>query len=195
MEFILPKVSTNWYLLYTNPRAEKKVAEAYQKMGFEYFLPLQKTLKQWSDRKKWVEEPLFKSYVFLKMNLEKSYYQALSVIGASKLVSFEGKPVVVDPREIDLVKRLLGNVESNICLESLLEDFSEIQGMEVDIMAGPLLGMHGKLIQRKGKQLVVVELRTMHQVLCVNIPMNHIRFPNNSRNNFKLNDIPQNAKC
>ncbi len=67
LTFAFPMIAENkkenitcWYLLYTNPRAEKKVALELQKKGFEVFLPLQRTLKVWSDRKKWVEEPLFK---------------------------------------------------------------------------------------------------------------------------------------
>ncbi len=175
MEFILPKVNTNWYLLYTNPRAEKKVAEAYQKMGLEYFLPLQKTLRQWSDRKKWVEEPLFKSYVFLNMNLEKNYHQALSVIGASKLVSFEGRPVIVDPREIDLVKRLMGNIEGNSNFEVFQSELCKIEGQEVEIIAGPMMGQIGKLISRRGSQCVLVELKSIHQILCVNIPIEFLK--------------------
>ena len=64
--------TARWYLLYTKPRAEKKVALELGLKGYELFLPLQRTLKQWSDRKKWVEEPLFKGYIFIYTVLEKN---------------------------------------------------------------------------------------------------------------------------
>ena len=61
------KTTTNsiWYVLYTKPKNEKKVYEKLTLQGFECYCPCQRTLKQWSDREKWVEEPIFKSYIFV----------------------------------------------------------------------------------------------------------------------------------
>ena len=61
-------VDKKWFALYTKPRWEKKVNLTLLKKGIEVWCPVQKVQKQWSDRKKIVEEPLFKSYVFVKIN-------------------------------------------------------------------------------------------------------------------------------
>ena len=68
----------SWYALYVKSRAEKKVAADLSANSIEYYLPLQKVLKQWSDRKKWVEEPLFRSYVFVRI-ISDDYYKVLQL--------------------------------------------------------------------------------------------------------------------
>jgi transcription antitermination factor NusG len=178
MRETLPKLEKKWYLMYTNPRAEKKVAAAYDKMGLEYFLPLQRTIKQWSDRKKWVEEPLFKSYIFIHMDLEKSVYQALSVLGASRLINFNGRPAIVDPREIEVVKRLLGNVGEIAVSAADFESLIHQEGEEIEVIAGPLMGCEGKFLHKKGTQHVSIELKSMQQVVCVSMPLEFIRSKN-----------------
>ena len=81
-------VPLKWYALYTKPRAEKKVSSELDFRGFENFLPLQTTIKQWSDRKKKVEIPLFNSYIFVRIDLEKYYYKILEIPGIVKFVKF-----------------------------------------------------------------------------------------------------------
>ena len=56
-----------WHVLYTKPRNEKKVAERLSGAGYTVYCPLQKVRRQWSDRVKVVEEPLFKGYLFIKI--------------------------------------------------------------------------------------------------------------------------------
>jgi transcription antitermination factor NusG len=179
---ILPTSEKKWYLVYTNPRAEKKVAKSYEQLGFEYFLPLQRTIKQWSDRKKWVEEPLFKSYVFIKIDLEKSIYHVLSVAGASRFVQFNGRAAEVDEREINIVKKLLGNLSDLTILNSSTDYLEHEEGDAIEIVAGPLMGCEGKFLNKKGSQSVLIELKTMQQVVCVSMPLAYIRPKNNPKN-------------
>ena len=61
-------MSYNWYALYTFPRFEKKVYKRLVERGIEAYLPLQKKLRKWKDRKKWIEEPLIRSYIFVKIS-------------------------------------------------------------------------------------------------------------------------------
>lgn len=162
---------THWYLLYTNPRAEKKVAVELQHKGYEVFLPLQRTLKVWSDRKKWVEEPLFKSYLFIQTQLEANFYQILNTPGVVKFISFQSTPAIVDRREINLVKLLLGeNVEMS------QEASAEIwqAGEEVSIIAGPLLGTQGKLISTRTGNKMLIELHSIKQNILVTIPQHFL---------------------
>ncbi len=163
---------TCWYLLYTNPRAEKKVAEELQMKGFEVFLPLQRTLKVWSDRKKWVEEPLFKSYLFINTQLERNYYQILNTTGIVKFVSFQGSPAKVDQREITMVKLLLGQHSDLIEQSHPVEPF--LMGEPVTVIAGPLLGIQGKLIATRSGDKMLIELETMQQNILITIPSNFL---------------------
>jgi transcription antitermination factor NusG len=164
--------TARWYLLYTKPRAEKKVALELGLKGYELFLPLQRTLKQWSDRKKWVEEPLFKGYIFINTVLEKNFYDILNTNGVVKFVNFERQPAVVDVREMELVKRLLGEVDINF---SAIELNSLQLGDEVEIIAGPLIGHRGRLSKIQGPNKVILTLSSIQQGLVVTLPAEFIR--------------------
>ena len=59
------KNKKNWWALYTKPRHEKKAKLEIEKKGITVYLPLNRVLRQWSDRKKWIEEPLFPGYIFI----------------------------------------------------------------------------------------------------------------------------------
>lgn len=157
---------TQWYLLYTNPRAEKKAALELQKKGFEIFLPLQLKLKDWSDRKKWVEEPIFKSYIFIKTELEKNFFQILNTKGIVKFISFQGNTAVVDDREIELVKRVIS--DSSYGFENLSSLDLEI-GDKVEIIAGPLKGSKANLLQTRSGDKIIIELITMRQKIIVKL--------------------------
>jgi transcription antitermination factor NusG len=97
-----------WYVLYVNVRHEKKVYEKFVEQNIESYLPVVKTLKQWSDRKKIVEEPLFTGYVFVKLEaneLDKPLY----VAGVVNYLSFGKQKAIVQQREIDALQYLIEN--------------------------------------------------------------------------------------
>ncbi len=104
----------HWYALYTKSRNEKKVHQLLEEAGIESYLPLIKTLKQWSDRKKWVEEPLFKSYIFVQVQANQ-YYHVLNIPGIVRYITFEGKAVIVPEKQILAIKQFLNNEEDTIC--------------------------------------------------------------------------------
>ena len=89
----IPKktIEEKWYAIYTKPRAEKLVNQRLLEEGVETFLPLQKTYRIWSDRKKLVEKPLLPSYLFVKTKT-KNFHYVYRVPGIVKFVSFEGQP-------------------------------------------------------------------------------------------------------
>lgn len=163
---------SHWYLLYTNPRAEKKTETEMRFLGFEVYLPLHKILRQWSDRKKWVEVPLFNSYLFVYTELEKHYYTILNVPGIVKFVNFERKPALVDPREIELIRLMLGNIDE---MENISTDEPIEPGQDVEIIAGPLIGTKGKMIEHKGKNKILIELNSIQQSLAVTMPVEFLR--------------------
>ena len=80
-----------WHVIYTKSKWEKKVDDLLMQKGFECWCPVQKQERQWSDRKKIIETPLFRSYVFIKACKE-DYTQILSTNGVVNFLYFEKKP-------------------------------------------------------------------------------------------------------
>ena len=95
----LVKPEKGWYAIYTHSRAEKRVSDRLTEAGIETFLPLQKTLRQWSDRKKLVEKPLISSYVFVKV-VPKEFFTVRKTDGVVKFIMLQGKPVVIPEIQI-----------------------------------------------------------------------------------------------
>jgi len=95
-----------WYVVYTKARWEKKVYDLLLKKGMEAYCPLNRTRKKWSDRFKWVDEPLFKSYVFVKVAEDEQQYVRL-INGVVNFVYWLGKPAVVKPEEIEIIRMFL----------------------------------------------------------------------------------------
>ncbi len=93
----------NWLVVYTKPRSEKKVEQRLIENGIEAYCPTYKTLKQWSDRKKKVEEPLLPSYVFVKVT-ELERIEVLKDPGALNFIFWQGKPAVVRPQELESLR-------------------------------------------------------------------------------------------
>ncbi len=158
-----------WYAVYTRPRAEKLVHMRVLELGIESFLPLYKTLRQWSDRKKLVEKPLFSSYVFVKVG-RKHYPEVFKVDGVVKYVSFEGKAVAIPECQINNLKILVAsNVEIEISGDRLEK------GDSVVVTSGALTGLTGELIRIKRKNKVVVRIDRIDQNLILDIPAAFLR--------------------
>lgn len=157
-----------WLVIYTMARTEKKVNERLEKQGIETFLPLQKVLKQWSDRRKWVYEPLFRSYIFVRIR-QTEYMQVVETPGVVKFVYFEGQPAVVPEYQLDNVRRLLAN---EIPLESLPTNIKP--GDRIRVISGPLMEMEGWLVDFKGHKRVMVRIDGIEQVLGATLPLGDI---------------------
>lgn len=152
-----------WAVVYTRSRAEKQLQQLVSQQNVECYLPLQKRLRQWSDRKKWVEEPLFRSYLFVRIS-EKEYFKVLNTPGAVKYVSFGGEIATVREEEVSLIKGLLAaGVEIEV-----LEHFLPV-GTQVQFKAGGLVGLRGELLTYKNKQQVVVRLDSIQHALMLTV--------------------------
>ena len=156
----------HWHALYVRSRAEKKVVVQLQDLGVEAYLPLVTRIKQWSDRKKKIEEPLFKSYVFVHSN-EKEHLTILGVYGVMKFVTFERKAVIVPDNQIIDIKRYIDDFEEE---EKLLNNVELKEGQLVRIKAGPMMGLTGKLSAVKSKKHLVVYIEAVGQYIAVSIP-------------------------
>ncbi len=142
-----------WYVIYTQPRNEKKVVERLEKLGVDVFCPMITQLKQWSDRKKLVTVPLMNSYVFVNIS-EAERNKVLQVIGVIRFVFWLGKPAIARQIEINSLKNILN--------EKIL-DFEVVnykEGDTITISSGLFQGKEGKInkIGNHSLQLILKEL-------------------------------------
>jgi transcription antitermination factor NusG len=159
----------NWFAVYTKSRFEKKVYSHLSEQSIEAYLPLQKKLRQWSDRKKWIEEPLISSYVFVRIT-EKEYFRVLNTPGVVCYVSFSGKAAPIRDAHIETLKKILATgSEFELTSEKIQP------GESVEIVVGRLLGTQGELIQYKGNTKVLIRIGDTGHSLVLTIPVNHLR--------------------
>ena len=156
----------HWHALYVRSRAEKKVYDQLTTLGYEAYLPLISRLKQWSDRKKKVEEPLFKSYVFVRNN-ERQHYYILGVYGVVRFVTFEHQAVVVPDKQIIAIKKYIDNPVDD---EEELKNMGLHEGQLVRITNGPMQGVIGHLISVKSKRRLLIKIEVVGQSIPVSIP-------------------------
>jgi len=96
----------NWYVVYTKPKWEKKVAEKLNEIGIECYCPLITQIKQWTDRKKKIEVPLFNSYVFVHLeDIDRN--SVFQISGVVRYLFWLGKPAIVRDEEINIIKTSL----------------------------------------------------------------------------------------
>jgi transcription antitermination factor NusG len=99
-------MSKKWFALYTKPRWEKKVNTLLSDKGVECYCPLNRVKRKWTDRIKAIDEPLFKSYVFVKVyDTERTKVRLTN--GVINFVYWNGKPAIVKEKEIQTIKRFL----------------------------------------------------------------------------------------
>lgn len=169
------KTVSRWYAVYVKSRYEKKTSKLLEDRHIETYLPLIGRLKQWSDRKKMVEEPLFKSYLFVHTDL-KDYFEILNTPGIVKFVTFEGKPVPVPDNQLVAVKEFIDGYDG----EEDFEHLPELQeGQMVEIVFGQMKGLVGRLVEIRGKQRVMVDIEAVGQSLPINISRSQVRLLKN----------------
>jgi len=155
MDRRLKTESRRWYPVYTHPRAEKKAAQALINKGVETYLPLRRQLKQWSDRKKWVDEPFIKSYLFVHIT-DHEQAEVLMTKGIARFIYFGGKITAMPDRQIGDLKLLMSSsLELEITEENLLP------GEKIIIRAGPLKGMTGEIISYRSQKQLALRLENL----------------------------------
>jgi transcription antitermination factor NusG len=138
-----------WYVLYTRPRWEKKVASFLLERAIEHYCPLNKVTRQWSDRKKVIWEPLFKGYIFVKLP-DAFKWDVKSVNGIINFVYWLGKPAQVREEEIDTIKKFLKEFDSVEVTERNLS-----VNTKVLVKQGLLMNYSGIIIQVRGSRAIV----------------------------------------
>jgi len=166
----LEKPNYQWYALYTRANAEKKLFDNLREKKIECYLPTRKVLKCWSDRKKWVEEPLFKSYIFVKVSY-KEFFNALNTSGVVYYVSFGGKAQSIPEEQIKNIKKFLTQYDHEITIS-----YERIQkGVKVEVLYGALKGIRGEVININGQSRLVIRIDSMNVSLHANISRDEVK--------------------
>ena len=156
----------NWKVVYVASRQEKKVFERLQKQNIACFLPLAKRLSQWSDRKKWVEFPLFSGYLFVKPSMLQRD-KVLEDLGVVAYVRYNGGDAIVQDKEINTIKTIL---ESGYSLETINKPDDFEVGNQVLVNEGPLKGSVVDIIRRNSEEQFLVSFDTLGQSIKVELP-------------------------
>lgn len=144
--------SKSWYAIYTKPRWEKKVHRQLTEMGLNSYCPLNQVKRKWSDRVKLVEEPLFKSYVFVEL-LQKEMQEVRMTTGVVNFVYWLGKPAVIRQEEIETIQRFL-------------KEYSQVQALPLTLKPQQRIKMNrGLLINKEGVVRKVLNSRKVEVIL------------------------------
>jgi len=146
-----------WLVIYTKPRQEKKLAERLQHAGYTVYCPTQRMKKRWSDRWKWIEQPLFTSHIFIQIDPERRdavYF----VPGFVRFLFWLKRPAQVRPKEIETLKRWLNDYAPDAISTSHL-----LPGQKTKVLTGPFQGQEGALTEVKAErvQLYLEELQLL----------------------------------
>ena len=163
-----------WFAIYTHPKREKIVCKQIKETGVKCYLPLIKELRLWHDRKKWIETPIFNSYVFVRIT-SKEYEKVIQIPGVINFVNFSGERIAIPQEQIDLIKLVLE--ETN---DIKVENSGLYIGQNVEIIRGILIGKKGKLIEFSGKSRLVLKLKDLGCILSITIDKSKIRSINQS---------------
>jgi len=151
----------NWYVVYTKPKWEKKVAERLNEIGIVTYCPLIKKTSQWSDRKKIISVPLFNSYIFVNID-EKDRNRIFEVVGAVRYLFWLGKPAIVKDSEIETIKEwLLAPADFEISVDQWKK------GDKIILETGPFISQSA-IIQEVKRNHYVLILESLGCVLRLN---------------------------
>ena len=148
-----------WFALYTKPRWEKKVHKSLVQLGFESYCPLNKVRKKWSDRMKIIEEPLFKSYVFVHIE-DTQRPEIRFVDGVLNFVYWNKKPAIIKDEEIIEIKKFLSEYDD---VEVKTIDVRPAD--EVMVNSGVMMGAKGRVLRVMGNNMVEVRIESLGFIL------------------------------
>ena len=161
-----------WYAVYTKAHWEKKVADLLTRKQLENYCPVLKVQKKWADRKKTILEPLFSSYVFVRL-CDSEFVSVLQTDGILKFVHWLGKPAVIRNEEIVAIQEFLAE-HPRVTLERIQVNVND----NVRIISGPLKSMQGE-IQEIKKSTVKVYLPSLGYMLMAEIEKSNIEIIRN----------------
>jgi len=172
-----------WIAVYTKSRHEKVVIQELEKKNIEAYCPIIKKRRQWSDRKRWVEFPLFRSYVFAKIELKNSLF-ILQTMGVHHIVKFQGNISII-PNEI--IQNIKSMIDRGFTVEQV-EYF--VKGDEVKVVDGPLKGMEGIVVKIKNENKLVLKVAAIQQAIAVQIHPGYLKLKKKHVNTILQHNKP-----
>ena len=154
--------ASRWFALYTRSRHEKAAERELNKKGVETFLPLRRVMRQWSDRRKIVEEPLFKSYLFVKTSLSQKF-GVLNTFGVVTMVHNSAEPIEVAEKDLLAVRQFVGQ-------DIQADPFPYLkEGQRVYVRSGPMKGTEGFVVRKDNHCRLVISVHALKQSVSVMI--------------------------
>ncbi len=154
----------SWFAVQTYARHEKVVAQEISYLGLSGFLPLARQVRNWTDRRKVVELPLFSCYVFVKLvATSRERLRVLQVRGVLRFVGSQGAGIAIPDEQIESL-RILVEKQLPLCSHPFLKI-----GQRVRIRSGALSGVEGILLSRSGERALIISLAAIERSLSVRI--------------------------
>ena len=157
-----------WYAIYVRSRHEKNVHSALLNKEIESFLPVKTVIRQWSDRKKKVEVPLFRGYVFTRIDIRKDKFNILKTDGVVKFIGIGKNPSRIPDEQIHWMHMIVEKSDT-------VKNEKEIPiGRKVSVIAGPFKGLEG-IVTRDGNQSrLVIVIESIMNAVSININPNYL---------------------
>lgn len=165
----MSKFVPGWYVIYTKPQHERKVGNGLTEEAVDFYFPTQKTLRTWYDRKKYINAPVFPSYIFVCLKDLKDYYKGLKIEGVLKYISFGKEIARVSDKVIEDI-RLLINYGEDLEVSS---DYIQ-PGQQLFIRNGPLTGVSCEVVQVNSKQKILVRIHLLQRNLLISLPADNL---------------------
>jgi transcriptional antiterminator RfaH len=153
----------HWFALYTKPRSEFKAAGQLDASAINYYLPTVTSIKQWSDRKKKVTEPIIRGYIFIKAD-ERERLLALEQYSIVRCICERGKPAVIPEWQIDNLKKMLEYKGDFFVLKGL------VPGKRVKIKEGPFAGVVGTYRENENDKTISVSIELLNRSVIAHLP-------------------------
>ncbi|MBL0954296.1 MAG: UpxY family transcription antiterminator [Leptospira sp.] len=160
-----------WYIVYTKPRAEKKLSDLLNKYKIENYLPIRKERKKWTDRFKWIQVPILPSYIFVRIVFWRDKNKVLQLPGSVQFVFHKGQPAIVEQNDLDVLEQGLKDYAESLKMnrELLFQ-----KGKMVKVIDGSFAGKTMEILKVKNKTLVVLRIPGVETVFSYEINMDHL---------------------
>jgi transcription antitermination factor NusG len=163
-------LAPKWYALYTRSRFEKKMLGDLTDRRIEVFLPMREVISRWKDRKKRIWIPLFPGYLFVNhVDTPENRFRILNIPGAVRFVGFEGRANPIPDEQIQYVRKFL---EASISIDPY--PYMQV-GSRVEVIAGPLKGIRGILVEKRGRFRFVIQVDLIRQAVSAEIDASDVR--------------------
>lgn len=165
----MSQFKAGWYLLYTKPRHEKKVYARLLERNINTFLPLTKRLRSWHDRKKYIDEPLFPSYVFIYLNDMQNFYEGIDAEGALYYVKMGNSMARVNESVVNNIRIVTDKAPDIEVSGSRFQS-----GRKLVISQGALTGLSCEIVNCDKKERILVRVDLLQRNILLSLPEDHL---------------------